>query len=182
MSPKRWLPDQDGVDDTVPQERHIAFSRQLGELDDVSPYNSAGRKNRLKHIELFDVSNLDENGEIATPDQARYVFNKANALFHCDSSFNGRRAGLVSAIPTQFTSSTSDHACQSLLLAHELPQNESGDIGNTEFADSRTAYADLPQETKDRIDSYIVDHSQLHSRRKGAPNNALVWEDKVGSL
>lgn len=41
------------------QERHIGFGRQLGELDDVTPYNTLGRKNRLApHDELFDVSNL----------------------------------------------------------------------------------------------------------------------------
>jgi alpha-ketoglutarate-dependent 2,4-dichlorophenoxyacetate dioxygenase len=72
---------------------------------------------------------------------------------------------------------------QSLLLAHEVPpQNVYGQIGNTEFADSRTAYADLPEETKDKIKDSVVDHTQLHSRRRGAPNEPLVWEDRVSPV
>lgn len=143
-------------------ERHIAFGRKLGELDDVTPYNTLGRKNRLApHDELFDVSNLDENGELAPPTGTRAIFGKANALFHTDSSFNARRAGL------------------SLLLAHEVPPNNVyGEIGNTEFADSRTAYTDLPEEMKEKIKDFVVGHTQLHSRRRGAPNEPLVWEDR----
>lgn len=72
---------------------------------------------------------------------------------------------------------------QSLLLAHEVPpQDIYGDIGNTEFADSRTAYADLPTELKEKIQGRIVNHTQLHSRRKGAPDSPLVWEDRVGPV
>lgn len=43
---------QAGLDD----ERHVAFSRLFGELDDVKPYLDLGRKNRFPFDELFDVS------------------------------------------------------------------------------------------------------------------------------
>ncbi|KAM0748865.1 putative 2,4-dichlorophenoxyacetate alpha-ketoglutarate dioxygenase [Meredithblackwellia eburnea MCA 4105] len=141
-----------GLDD----ERHIAFGKQFSELDDVKPYNTAGRKNRLKYDELFDVSNLDETGNIAPPDAARAVFNRANSLFHCDSSFNARRCGF------------------SLLLAHQLPPPGTG--GETCFADTRSAYEDLPQETKDKIANYTANHTMLHSRRKAAPGHPLVMK------
>ena len=41
-------------------EQHIAFSRQLGELDDVKVHIRAGRTFRFPdQPEIFDVSNLD---------------------------------------------------------------------------------------------------------------------------
>jgi alpha-ketoglutarate-dependent 2,4-dichlorophenoxyacetate dioxygenase len=36
-----------GLDD----DTHVAVSRMLGELDDVTPYNKLGRINRLKYDE-----------------------------------------------------------------------------------------------------------------------------------
>lgn len=56
-----------GLDD----RRHVAFARQFGELDDVSPYTAAGKKHRLDFEELFDVSNLLEDGSVAPLDSHR---------------------------------------------------------------------------------------------------------------
>lgn len=70
--------------------------------------------------ELFDVSNLLEDGTVAPLTSHRAAMNKGNSLFHVDSSFNPRRAGY------------------SLLKAHELPPKGTG--GATEFADTRTAF------------------------------------------
>lgn len=61
-------------------EGHIAFSRKFGELDDVKPYISAGRKHRLKYPELFDVSNVDADGSILDPESPR---GQANKVFWC---------------------------------------------------------------------------------------------------
>jgi alpha-ketoglutarate-dependent 2,4-dichlorophenoxyacetate dioxygenase len=44
--------------------RHVAFSRLFGELDDVKPYLTLGRKNRFPFDELFDVSNQEDDGSI----------------------------------------------------------------------------------------------------------------------
>lgn len=79
------------------------------------------------------------------------MYSQGNDLFHVDSSFNPRRAGY------------------SLLLAHELPPSGLG--GHTAFADTRTAYDDLPTETKERLrtNNYIACHSTLHSRKLAAP-------------
>lgn len=152
-------------------EGHIAFSRKFGELDDVTPYISAGRKHRLKYPELFDVSNVEADGSILDPasprGQANKVFPRArvcpliyyanrigikgNDLFHVDSSFNPRRAGY------------------SLLLAHELPPNGMG--GHTAFADTRSAFNDLSLELKQRLldNDYVACHSMHHSRKLAAP-------------
>jgi len=44
--------------------RHVAFSALFGELDDVKPYLTLGRKNRFSFDELFDVSNLEDDGSL----------------------------------------------------------------------------------------------------------------------
>lgn len=72
-------------------------------------------------------------------------------MFHVDSSFNPRRASY------------------SLLRAHELPPPGHG--GNTDFADSRTAFDDLPEQIKAELleNDYAAAHSLAHSRKKAAP-------------
>lgn len=61
-----------GLDD----DRHVALSRLMGELDDVTPYNKLGRVNRLKYDELFDVSNVDADGNIIQPGSQRDILGK----------------------------------------------------------------------------------------------------------
>jgi alpha-ketoglutarate-dependent 2,4-dichlorophenoxyacetate dioxygenase len=86
---------------------------------------------------------------------------QGNNLFHVDSSFNPRRAGY------------------SLLLAHSLPPPNTG--GATGFADTRTAFADLPEDLKKELieKEYVAAHSLWHSRRKAAPEilSYIVPED-----
>ncbi|KAJ9481835.1 hypothetical protein VN97_g11621 [Penicillium thymicola] len=132
-------------------EGHIGFSRKFGELDDVTPYVGMGRKQRLKYVELFDVSNVETDGTILDPESARGQANKGNDLFHVDSSFNPRRAGY------------------SLLLAHELPPRGMG--GHTAFADTRTAFDTLPLDLKQELlaKDYVACHSMYHSRKLAVP-------------
>ena len=56
--------------------KHVAFARQFGELDDVTPYTKMGKKHRLDFEELFDVSNLLEDGSVAPLDSHRAAMNK----------------------------------------------------------------------------------------------------------
>ncbi|CAH0058373.1 unnamed protein product [Clonostachys solani] len=131
-------------------EAHIKFSAYFGDLDDVRPYQKAGRLHRLAYPELFDAGNIDPHtGTVAPLTAAQVIGNKANELFHVDSSFNGRRAG------------------HSLLLAHVLPPKGTG--GATEFSDSRTAYDDLSQEKKNQIEDLVANHSLFHSRKTVMP-------------
>jgi alpha-ketoglutarate-dependent 2,4-dichlorophenoxyacetate dioxygenase len=130
--------------------RHVAFAAQLGELDDSTPYIKAGRKHRLAPFtELFDVSNLDDDGNVVSIDSLRFQLGLGNGLFHVDSAFNPRRAGY------------------SILRAHELPPKGTG--GATAFADTRTAYAELGEDTQKKIKDHVVNHSLWHSRRLAAP-------------
>ncbi|CAK4031155.1 taurine catabolism dioxygenase [Lecanosticta acicola] len=136
-----------GLDDAG----HVAFASRFGELDDVSPYNKAGKKHRFAFEELFDVSNLLEDGSVAPLDSHRAAMNKGNSLFHVDSSFNPRRGGY------------------SILRAHELPPPGTG--GATEYADTRTAWNDLPEDLQEELleKDYVACHSLYHSRKTASP-------------
>ncbi|RDL32041.1 Clavaminate synthase-like protein [Venustampulla echinocandica] len=138
-----------GLDDTT----HVEFSRRFGELDDIRPYmqKGPGRKLRYEHLELFDAGNVNDDGNLLTPDHPRSHYNKGNGLFHVDSSFNPRRASY------------------SLLRGVVLPPSETG--GNTDFADTRTAFDGLPEDLKKTLieKDYAVAHSIHHSRKVADP-------------
>ncbi|KAI2472876.1 taurine catabolism dioxygenase [Annulohypoxylon bovei var. microspora] len=137
-----------GLDDVA----HVKFSERFGELDNIRRYLSGGRKPRYDLFELFDAGNIDgETDTILDPESARAHSNRGNGLFHADSTFNPRRASF------------------SLLRACELPP--AGNGGNTDFADSRTAFDELQAELKDelRTRDYVGAHSMAHSRKLGSP-------------
>lgn len=125
-----------GLDD----EGHIAFSRIFGHLE-LAPAAKTYVP-RFKHRELFDAGNITAAGEIISDPNA-ILHKKGDRLWHTDSSFMEKRTSY------------------SLLLAHEVPPV----AGETFFADTRSAYDDLPQATKDRIDGLELEHSLWHSRR-----------------
>jgi alpha-ketoglutarate-dependent 2,4-dichlorophenoxyacetate dioxygenase len=124
-----------GLDD----DSHIAFSRIFGHVE-LAPVSRLS-KPRFTRRELFDAGNLDAEGNIVDNEMRRAV-NKGNQLWHTDSSFMEVRSA------------------QSLLLAHEVPPAG----GKTWFADTRSAYDDLPQAMKDRIEDLEADHSYWWSR------------------
>jgi alpha-ketoglutarate-dependent 2,4-dichlorophenoxyacetate dioxygenase len=127
---------QTGLDD----ESHIAFSRIFGHIE-LAP-RMAGRAYRHAHRELFDASNLDADGNIVQDEMIR-LHKRGDRLWHTDSSFMELRSA------------------QSLLLCHEAPPVG----GETWFADTRTAYEDLPAAMKARIENLEAVHSIWWSRR-----------------
>lgn len=131
--------------------RHVAFARQLGDIDDSTTWIKPGQKYRLAPFtELTDVGNIEEDGVPVQKDSLRYQMGLGNGLFHVDCSYNTRRAGY------------------SILRAHQLPPKGTG--GGTAFADTRTAYADLDEQTKEQIQDYVLHHSIWQSRLLGAPD------------
>jgi alpha-ketoglutarate-dependent 2,4-dichlorophenoxyacetate dioxygenase len=138
------LPDQ-SLDD----ERQVAFSRFYGPLE-MSP--GIGRKPdepvpenvRIRHKEIFDISNLDQKGDILEESNARSYFMKGNELWHTDSSFRN------------------EGAAWSMLHAKAVPPSG----GETEFADTRAAYDALPDAMKRRLEGLVAEHSLWHSRSK----------------
>ncbi len=128
--------------------QQVAFSRYYGRLE-VSP--GIGRKPgaapanaRIRHKEIFDISNLDESGDILGKDHPRASFMRGNALWHTDSSFKP------------------EGAAWSMLHAKAVPPTG----GSTEFADTRAAYDALPDAMKTRLDGLVAEHSLWHSRAK----------------
>lgn len=58
-------------------EAHIKFSAYFGDLDDVKPYQTAGRAHRLAYPELFDAGNIDpQTGDVAPLTAAQVIGNK----------------------------------------------------------------------------------------------------------
>lgn len=133
-------------------EDHIAFSRNFGFLERV-PKREEGAKMRLPYRELFDASNLNLEGEV-TRDPAAIEYRKGDRLWHTDSAFLTKRTSY------------------SILLAHQVPKEG----GATWFADTRAAYEDLPQETKDLLEGKIGINSLWWSRKKAG---ADISEEEI---
>jgi alpha-ketoglutarate-dependent 2,4-dichlorophenoxyacetate dioxygenase len=154
--------DQWGVcvyrDTGLTDESHIEFSRQLGPLFQVPnfsrnaapaqanlPAGSIGTpqfRSRHKHLEIFDASNLDADGNIVA-NEMTMIHKRGDRQWHTDSSF-----------------SPEGRASYSLLLAYEVPPEG----GPTHFSDVRSAYEDLPAATKERIENLVASHSVWYSR------------------
>ncbi len=137
------LPDQ-ALDD----ERQIAFARLYGPLEVSPPQQNKsggiGFNQRVKHREIFNVSNLDERGAILDERDTRASYRLGNQLWHTDSSFRQKSAAW------------------SMLHARVIPPAG----GDTEFADTRAAYDALPDAMKRRLDGLVAEHSIWHSRGK----------------
>ena len=121
--------------------QHVEFSRNFGFLERVP--QREGMRMRLPFRELFDASNLNVDGEI-TQDAAAIQYRKGDGLWHTDSAFMEKRTSY------------------SALLAHIVPP-EGGDTG---FADARTAYHDLDDETKALIEGKVGINSLWWSRKQ----------------
>jgi alpha-ketoglutarate-dependent 2,4-dichlorophenoxyacetate dioxygenase len=122
-------------------EQQIAFSRQLGTLEEATG-DIMSEKDRRLSMDLNDISNLDKNGELLPRDDRRRLFGLGNLLWHSDSSFK--------VVPAKY----------SMLSARKIPAAG----GNTEFADMRAAYDALDSETKREVHDLICLHSQIFSR------------------
>ncbi|MGZ3235527.1 MAG: TauD/TfdA dioxygenase family protein, partial [Croceibacterium sp.] len=120
---------------------HVEFSRNFGYLERVP--ERPGMKMRLPFRELFDASNLNVEGEI-TQDPAAIQYRKGDRLWHTDSAFMEKRTSY------------------SILLAHSVPPEG----GETWFADTRSAYEDLPQEMKDFLEDKVGINSLWWSRKQ----------------
>ncbi len=132
-------------------EQHVEFSRNFGYLERVPARE--GMKMRLPFRELFDASNLNLDGEI-TQDQAAIQYRKGDRLWHTDSAFMEKRTSY------------------SLLLAHQVP----AEGGETWFADTRTAYDDLPEDMKEFLADKVGVNSLWWSRKQAG---ADISEEEI---
>jgi alpha-ketoglutarate-dependent 2,4-dichlorophenoxyacetate dioxygenase len=128
-------------DQRLDDESQLAFSRQLGPLEQATGDIMPPEERRMS-MDLNDISNLDRNGNVLARDDRRRLFSLGNQLWHSDSSFK--------EVP----------ALYSLLSARTIPSAG----GNTEFADMRAAYDALDEATKREVQDLICLHSQIYSR------------------
>ena len=127
-------------DQSLTGDQQIALSRRFGPLETSI---TAKRKRRLGP-EFSDISNLDAEGRQLAPDDYEGSVNRANELWHTDSSFK--------AAPAKY----------SLLYAEDVP----AEGGETEFADARAGWDALPETLRTRIEGRIAWHSLFKSRER----------------
>ena len=135
-------------DQTLDDEQQIAFSRCFGELEVRPAVRTQVTERidnpRVRHNEIFDVSNLDQAGRVLPPDDDRRSYALGNQLWHTDSSFR------------QLSATWS-------LLSARIVSPVGAD---TEFADTRAAYDALPEAMRARIEGLVAEHSIWHSRAR----------------
>jgi len=130
-------------------EDHIRFSRAFGPLELPPRLGRPEPVKRRMRPELFNASNLDENGDIIPFNSERLRLARGAQLFHTDSSFN--------SLPTKW----------SLLLGHIVPPVG----GDTHFIDTRAVYDELPQAMKDRIGPLVAVHDFWRGRERTGLTN-----------
>jgi alpha-ketoglutarate-dependent 2,4-dichlorophenoxyacetate dioxygenase len=122
----------------------LAFSASLGELEHAIGTSLRAPDEYRLPTTFADVSNLDKHDHVFAREDRRRLFAIGNRLWHSDSSFK--------AVPAMY----------SLLHARRIPSKG----GNTEFADMRTAYDALDDETRAQIEDLVCEHSQIYSRQQ----------------
>ena len=127
------LPDQQMDDD-----QQIAFSERFGPLERTISSNPAGGTAFARQ------SNVDiKTGEAIPPDDRRMMYQKANMLWHADSTFKETQS-----------------LC-SILSAREVPEKG----GATEFASTRSVYEYLSESEQAELDDLEVEHDIVYSRQ-----------------
>jgi alpha-ketoglutarate-dependent 2,4-dichlorophenoxyacetate dioxygenase len=130
-------------DQPFTDDQQVAFAERLdGQLHTKTGTAALGL-NRLGNDALVDISNLDEHGDITTPDNRRRAYGLGNRLWHTDASFQDP--------PGRY----------SMLSARVVPSVPA----DTEYADMRAAHDALPAETKARIEGLHAHHSIAYSRQ-----------------
>ena len=130
-------------DQPLTDEQQIAFSRSLGKIELNTANNVTRLDQRRLSIEMSDISNLDQQGNMLMRDDRRRAFNLGNRLWHSDSSFK--------VVPAKY----------SLLHALSIPSKG----GDTQFAYMCAAYDALDAETKAEVEDMVCEHSQMYSRQ-----------------
>jgi alpha-ketoglutarate-dependent 2,4-dichlorophenoxyacetate dioxygenase len=128
-------------DQQLNDDQQMAFGKALGPLEQTRGVVDV-HKQRLKHNQMADISNIDLDGKLLAADDRRRMFNLGNQLWHSDSSFK--------ATPAKY----------SMLHARLIPPEG----GDTEFADMRAAWDALPPKMQDKIRDMVTEHSLIFSR------------------
>jgi alpha-ketoglutarate-dependent 2,4-dichlorophenoxyacetate dioxygenase len=139
-------------DQFITDAEQIRFSRKFGplELPPQIGMRSVGAGSNLRiSPEMYDVSNLDVNGDFLPVNSLRHASNKANEDFHTDSSFNG--------LPTKWS-----------ILSGRVVPPEGGD---TWFVDTRAVYDALSPEMKQKVEPLVAEHYFWKTRSRAGFKN-----------
>ena len=132
----------------VTDDIQLAFSRRFGPLE-ITKVGAIGTGTNLVIL-----TTIGPDGKVVPPDSRLALRNKANQLWHTDSTFK--------QIP----------ALASALSARIVPARG----GETEFVSTRLAFERLDAATQKRLENYFVWHDYAHSRGQIAPGLASPEE------
>jgi len=121
------------------------FAARFGPLEIGRAAARPGRR-RLAIPQIGDISNLDEDHNVRRLDDRRRLDSLGNRLWHTDASYM--------PVPVVL----------GMLHAVALPPPSPFGNGETEFADMRAAYDDLPEATQRAIDDLVIEHDIFWSR------------------
>jgi alpha-ketoglutarate-dependent 2,4-dichlorophenoxyacetate dioxygenase len=139
-------------DQVISDDEQIRFSRAFGPLE-LPPHMGLAQRQQA-HLqrrirpEMYDVSNLDADGDFLPVESLRHASNRANEEFHTDSSFN--------ALPTKW----------SLLSARIVP----AEGADTLFIDTRAVYDSLPQDLRAKAEDAVAEHYFWKTRGRAGFN------------
>ncbi|MGA7997705.1 MAG: TauD/TfdA family dioxygenase [Bradyrhizobium sp.] len=132
----------------VTDEVQLAFSRRFGPPE----VTKVGSQGTGSHFVI--LSTIGPDGKVVPPDHRLSLRNKANQLWHTDSSFK--------RVP----------ALTSILSARIIAANG----GETEYVSTRLAFERLGPDLRDRLQNSFAWHDYAHSRAQIAPDLASPEE------
>ena len=135
-------------DQSVTDDIQIAFSRRFGPLE----ITKVGSQGTGTHVVI--LTTIDENGKVVPADHRLAMRNKANQLWHTDSTFK--------AVP----------ALASVLSARIIP----AEGGETEFVSTRLFWERLDPALRAKLENAFAWHDYAHSRGQIAPGLASPEE------
>ncbi len=130
-------------DQKLDDEQLFSFGARFGPIEGAGTTTFQDRR-RLANAQINDISNLQADGTIMPADDRHRMSGLGNLLWHSDSSYK--------TVPAQY----------SFLHARVVPPEG----GETEFADMRAAWDELPAKLKERVKGLICEHSMIYSRGK----------------
>ena len=132
----------------IDNDAQFDFTRRFGEPE-VVPVGTAGMGGHF-----ITLSNFGKDGQVVPPDHRYALRNKANQLWHTDSSFK--------ATP----------ALASILSARVVPAHG----GETEFVSTRLAFERFEAALQQRLENSFAWHNYAHSKGKIAKDLASPAE------
>src|ERR1700722_17604071 len=138
-------------DQDVPDDSQIAFSRRFGPLE-ITPAGTQGAGTYLVIL-----STIGPDGKVVPADSRVALRNKANQLWHADSTFK--------SMP----------ALASVLSARIIPAHG----GETEYVSTRLAFERLDNAMQARVANLFAWHDYGYSRSKIAPDIVAAEERAV---